>query len=92
MPRFTMRPRQIDAMRFTGSNAGVVAAWAASLGGVVVRGVSLRRGTASDVILVATPAGKMACPPGWWVVREPDGSFQPVSPEAFDAGYEPVDS
>lgn len=91
MPRYRLKPREADAIRFDGSNADDLVAWAASLGGCVTRGVAIHRGAACDCVIVVTLAGKMAVPLGWWVVRDGDGDLDVVSPEAFGEDYEPLD-
>lgn len=49
-----------------------------------------RRSADHDGLLVHTPAGTVAAPPGWWIVRNALGELSIESPYCFDQAYRQV--
>jgi hypothetical protein len=87
VPRFRKKPVEIEAMRLTKENGGIVAAWC---GGVLRGGPG--GGSRGGTVLIRTLEGTMAAEPGDYVIQGVAGEFYPCKPDIFAATYEAVDA
>lgn len=82
--RYRKRPITIEAMRFTGDNAGEIMAWATrfSMKDPVRESINGKR------LYIDTLEGTMMAVVGWWVIKGVKGEFYPCDPEVFAESYE----
>lgn len=88
MSRYRSKPREIDAMRWTGDNIAAIWEWGGAVG---IYGPTEEN---PDTLLLTTIDGvKVPCPLGHFVVAEPvPNRFYPCDPEVLADRYEPVDA
>lgn len=82
--RFTKKPVEIEAVRFTVNSQENTAKWCNGK----LAGTSL---PAHDrVILIATLEGEMTARVGDWIIKGVKGEFYPCKPDIFEATYDRV--
>lgn len=80
MPYFRKRPVVIEAVRFTGNNAGEIRI-------LVGEEVCVAKG---DRLLIGTLEGDMTASPGDWIIKGVSGEGYPCRDDIFRRTYEPV--
>jgi hypothetical protein len=82
--KFRKRPVEIEALRYTGTNAEAVRRWVyGDQAGAVPR-------YDGDELQIETLEGIMRADPGDWIIRGVAGEFYPCKPGIFEATYEAV--
>lgn len=82
--RYRKRPVEVEAVRWTGENAPVIADFTAGHRDVFHDG-------SSHALLVSTREGRKRCMGGDWLIREGEGRYETVPNDVFEADYEAVD-
>ena len=83
--KFRAKPVEIDAMLWTGSNAGKICEF---MKVTMVAWDSLLSG---GTLYLNTLEGTMEAEAGDWIVRGLNGQFYPCKPEVFTMTYVPVE-
>jgi hypothetical protein len=87
MPKFRKKPLVVEAIQWTGDNYDDVMVFTEGNAGNIT---DLR----GDTIVLLTREGKMSCPKGDWIVKEPnptaDRKFYPIKNEIFQKTYDQV--
>lgn len=98
MPRFRKKPVVIEAMKFDGTNAGVIARWADPSLDPQLQPFALPKGwwlkdlgADGASLIIPTLEGEHEARPGDWIIRGVAGEFYPCKPEIFSATYEPAE-
>lgn len=85
MPKFRKRPIVVEAMQFTGINAGDIVRWAKN-----DHVTNLEFGPKKyHAINIATVEGDMLATEGDWIIKGVNGEFYPCKPMIFAKTYEP---
>jgi len=81
------KPVAVEAMRYDGTNAAAVVAWAAMYPARYGASSLNMRRSATEIV-VYTLEGVMYASPGDWMVKGVRGEFYPVKDAVFKASYE----
>ena len=80
MNKYRKKPVVIEAVQWTGDNAGEMADF-----------VPLTYGVEDDKIVITTLEGFMTANVGDWIIKGVAGEFYPCKPDIFEATYEIVE-
>ena len=87
--QYRKKPVVIDAIRWTGSNAGDI--WEFCPTAEVHRIPEEPSTPAEGRVVIHTLEGSMSAQIGDWIVRGVKGEYYPVKPDIFAATYDAVD-
>lgn len=88
MPKFRKKPVVIDAIQWTGQNAGDV--WEFCPEAEVHRIPEVPPTPAQGRVVIHTLEGSMSAQIGDWIIKGVKGEFYPCKPDIFEATYEAV--
>lgn len=88
MTKYVKKPVVIDAVRYDGSNAAEVLAWAEK-GGTRER-IDPETGKHYTALSIPTLEGLMQASPGDWIIKGVVGEVYPCKDEVFQLTYEPL--
>lgn len=83
--KYRKKPVVIEAIQFTGDNAGEVIVWRNEDESRIHTWV-----VEDDSMLIPTSEGTMRATKGDWIIRGVKGEYYPCKPDIFEATYEPA--
>jgi hypothetical protein len=86
--KFRTQPREIEAVRFDGSNAEEVIEW---VGSDLCESRTAGRSDFTRSLLVTTPEGVRRADKGDWIIKEELGVFYPLKPDLFETKFQPIE-
>lgn len=87
MARFRKKPVVIEAVQYTGDNAGDIL----DFSGTAVSWAEGLYGENDEIISVDTLEGEMKVSDGDWIIKGVNGEFYPCKPDIFEKTYQAVD-
>jgi hypothetical protein len=94
MPMFRKKPVVVEAMLFTGMNAGEVGQWAdpTLVPYALPEGWWIKQivDQVEAQLVIPTLEGNHEARPGDWIIKGVKGEFYPCKPDVFAATYDPV--